>query len=50
MEDGFKPIECSDGDVLDFGDNIYKLAKLKQAMDNLSNSALEFTLNQELSR
>ncbi|MEH2089404.1 KGK domain-containing protein [Nostoc sp.] len=50
MEDRFKSIECNDGDVLDFGDNIYKVAKFKQAMDNSSNSALEFTLNQELSR
>lgn len=24
IEDGFKPIECNDGDVLDFGDNTYK--------------------------
>jgi len=53
MEDEFKAIECNDDDdddVLDFVDNIYKVAKLKQAMDASSNSALEFTLNQELTR
>ncbi|MEH2363451.1 KGK domain-containing protein [Nostoc sp.] len=49
MEDGFKPIECNDGDVLDFGDNIYKVAKLKQAIDTSSNSTLEYKLNQKLS-
>lgn len=50
MEDGFKPIECNDGDVLNFGDNTYKIAKFKQAINTSSNSTLEFTLNQELSR
>ncbi|MHC5719254.1 MAG: KGK domain-containing protein [Nostoc sp.] len=50
MEDGFKAIECNDGDVLDFGGNTYKVAKLKQAMDTSSNSTLELTLNQELTR
>ncbi|MEH2047828.1 KGK domain-containing protein [Nostoc sp.] len=50
MEDGFKPIECNDGDVLDFGDNTYKVAKFKQAMNTSSNSTLESILNQELGR
>lgn len=50
MENGFKAIECNDGDVLDFGGNTYKVAKLKQAMDTSSSSTLEFTLNQELTR
>ncbi|MEH2160416.1 MAG: KGK domain-containing protein [Nostoc sp.] len=50
MEDGFKPIECNDGDVLDFGDNTYKVAKFKQAMDTSSNSRLKDTLNQELNQ
>lgn len=50
MEDGFKAIECNDGDVLDFGGNTYKVAKLKQAMDTSFNSTLGFTLNQELTR
>ncbi|MEH1946725.1 MAG: KGK domain-containing protein, partial [Nostoc sp.] len=50
MQDEFKQIECNDGDVLDFGDNIYKIAKFKQAIDTSSNYALECTLNQELSR
>lgn len=50
MEDGFKPIECNDGDVLDFGDNTYKIGKLKQAINTSSNSILENTLNQELTR
>ncbi|MEH2263701.1 KGK domain-containing protein [Nostoc sp.] len=49
MEDGFKPIECNDGDVLDFGDDIYKVAKFKKAMNTSSNYSLECTLNQELS-
>ncbi|MFN6461855.1 MAG: KGK domain-containing protein [Nostoc sp. DedVER02] len=50
MEDGFKPIECKDGDVLDFGDDIYKVAKFKKAINTSSNYSLECTLNQELSR
>ncbi|MEH2442586.1 KGK domain-containing protein [Nostoc sp.] len=50
MEDGFKQIECNDGDVLNFGDNIYKVAKFKQAMDTSSKYTLECTLSQELSR
>ncbi|MEH2078441.1 MAG: KGK domain-containing protein [Nostoc sp.] len=50
MEDEFKPIECNNGDVLDFGDDIYKVAKFKQAMNTSSNYSLECTLNQELSR
>ncbi|MEH2420995.1 MAG: KGK domain-containing protein [Nostoc sp.] len=50
MEDGFKPIECNNGDVFDFGDNTYKIAKFQQAMDTSSNSMLENALNQELSR
>jgi hypothetical protein len=49
MEDGFKAIECKDGDVLDFGDNTYKIAKFKQAMYTSFNSTLEDTLNEELS-
>ncbi|MEJ6483008.1 KGK domain-containing protein [Nostoc punctiforme UO1] len=48
MEDGFKAIECKDGDVLDFGDNTYKIAKFKQAMYTSFNSTLEDTLNEEL--
>ncbi|MEA5602419.1 KGK domain-containing protein [Nostoc sp. UHCC 0252] len=48
MEDGFKAIECNDGDVLDFGDNTYKIAKFRQAMDISFNSKLEDTLNEEL--
>ncbi|MEH2249947.1 KGK domain-containing protein [Nostoc sp.] len=48
MEDGFKPIECNNGDVLDFGDNTYKIAKFKQAMDTSFNSTLEDTWNEEL--
>lgn len=50
MEDGLKPIECNDGDVLDFGENIYKIAKFKQAIDTSSNYTLAYTLDQELSR
>ncbi|QKQ74112.1 KGK domain-containing protein [Nostoc sp. TCL240-02] len=50
MEDGFKAIECKGGDVLDFGDNTYKIAKFKQAMDTSFNSTLENTLNEELSK
>lgn len=50
MEDEFKQIECNNGDVLDFGDNTYKVAKFKQAIHTSSNSSLECTLNQELSR
>ncbi|MEH2235231.1 KGK domain-containing protein [Nostoc sp.] len=50
MEDGFKPIECNDGDVLDFGENTYKIGKFKQAIDTSFNPTLEDTLNEELSR
>ncbi|MEH1933110.1 MAG: KGK domain-containing protein [Nostoc sp.] len=50
MEDRFKAIECNYGDVLDLGDNIYKVAKLKQAMDTSSNSHLVNILNEELRR
>ncbi|MDF5709901.1 MAG: KGK domain-containing protein [Nostoc sp. S4] len=50
MQDEFKPIECNDGDVLDFGDMTYKIAKFKQAMNASSNSTLTYALNQELSR
>jgi ATP-dependent protease HslVU (ClpYQ) ATPase subunit len=50
MEDGFKAIECNDGDVLDFGDKTYKIAKFRQAMDTSFNSKLEDTFNEELSR
>ncbi|MEH1852434.1 MAG: KGK domain-containing protein [Nostoc sp.] len=50
IQDEFKQIECNDGDVLDFGDNIYKVAKLKQAMDTSSNSHLANILNEELRR
>ncbi|WP_392532521.1 KGK domain-containing protein [Nostoc sp. C117] len=49
MEDGFKAIECNNGDVLDFGDNTYKVAKFKQAINTSFNSTLEDTLNEELS-
>ncbi|MFN6487045.1 MULTISPECIES: KGK domain-containing protein [unclassified Nostoc] len=49
MQDEFKPIQCSDGDVLDFGDNTYKVGKLKQAIDTSFNSTLEYRFNQELS-
>ncbi|WP_335066766.1 KGK domain-containing protein [Nostoc sp.] len=50
MQDEFKPIECNDSDVLNFGDNIYKVAKLKQAMDTSANSHLGNILNEELRR
>ncbi|MFN6473922.1 MAG: KGK domain-containing protein [Nostoc sp. SerVER01] len=50
MPDGFKPIECNDGDVLDFGSNTYKIAKFQQAMETSSNSTLSNVLNQELIR
>lgn len=49
MQDEFKKIECNDGDVFDLGDNTYKVAKFKQAINNSSNSAVELTLNQQLS-
>ncbi|MCW5314616.1 KGK family protein [Nostoc sp. KVJ3] len=49
-QDEFKQIECNDGDVLDFGDNIYKVAKLKQAIDTSYNSHLVNILNEELRR
>ncbi|AVH73572.1 KGK domain-containing protein [Nostoc sp. 'Lobaria pulmonaria (5183) cyanobiont'] len=49
MGDRFKPIECNNGDVLDFGDNTYKIGKFKQAIDTSFNPTIEYKLNQELS-
>ncbi|MBD2246272.1 KGK domain-containing protein [Nostoc sp. FACHB-888] len=49
MEDGFKQIECNDGDILDFGGNTYKIAKFKRAIDASFNATIEYKLNQELS-
>ncbi|WP_334779828.1 KGK domain-containing protein [Nostoc sp.] len=43
-------VEITNNGRQDFGDNIYKVAKLKQAMDTSSNSHLANILNEELRR
>jgi hypothetical protein len=38
MEDNLKLIECNDDDVIECNDLIYKVSKLKQALDILSDN------------
>ncbi len=48
MEDKFKPIQCHDDDVLEVGENTYKVEKLKQSMNTISNDSLANRFNHEL--
>ncbi|NEP40964.1 MAG: KGK family protein [Okeania sp. SIO2H7] len=50
MEDNLKPLECSDKDVLSFGDRTYKVGVLKQAMNNSFNKNLNYSLRDQLER
>ncbi|PAX59715.1 KGK domain-containing protein [Brunnivagina elsteri] len=50
MEDKFKSIECNDDDVMQFGENTYKVDKLKQSINNICNDSLACAVNQELNR
>jgi hypothetical protein len=49
MEENFKPINCNGDDVLEVGENIYKISKLLQALTKASNSSIAYRLQQELS-
>ncbi|BCL39050.1 KGK domain-containing protein [Nostoc sp. MS1] len=49
MEEKFKPISCNGDDVLEVGENIYKISKLLQTLNQASNSSLAYKLQQELS-
>ena len=48
MEGNFKPISCNGDDVLEVGENIYKISKLLQALTKASNSDLAYAIQQEL--
>ncbi|MBD2436764.1 KGK domain-containing protein [Nostoc sp. FACHB-110] len=48
MEDIFKPIECNDDDVIEVGDNTYKVSKIKTGVSQSSNHSLAQRLQQEL--
>ncbi|BAY18380.1 hypothetical protein NIES21_42260 [Anabaenopsis circularis NIES-21] len=48
MEDTFKPIECNDDDVIEVGDNTYKISRLKFGLNQSSNQSLAQKLQQEL--
>ncbi|WP_413199001.1 KGK domain-containing protein [Nostoc piscinale] len=48
MEDIFKPIECNDDDVVEIGDNIYKIRRIKSGTSQSSNQNLSNQLQQGL--
>ncbi|MBE9209348.1 KGK family protein [Nostoc sp. LEGE 06077] len=48
MEDTFKPIKCNEDDVVEFGDNTYKVSKIKFGLSQSSKSSLSYRLQQEL--
>ncbi|MCC5634320.1 KGK family protein [Nostoc sp. CHAB 5844] len=48
MEDIFKFIECNDDDVIEFGDNTYKVSRIKFGLNQSSNHSLAQRLQQEL--
>jgi hypothetical protein len=48
MENKFKLIQCHDDDVLEFGENTYKVDKLKRSINTSSNDSLADRFNQEL--
>ena len=44
MKAELKVIDCNDDDVLEFGDNVYKVSRLKKAMKKSINASLARTL------
>ncbi|MDJ0735246.1 MAG: KGK domain-containing protein [Nostocaceae cyanobacterium] len=48
MNEEFKPLECNDDDVISFGENTYKIDRLKAALNKSSNNNLAYNLNQQL--
>jgi hypothetical protein len=42
MEDGFKQIECNDGDIVGFDNNIYKIGIFRTAVATSSGSSLAY--------
>ncbi|AFY34747.1 KGK domain-containing protein [Calothrix sp. PCC 7507] len=50
MEDKFKPIECNDGDVIEFGNNTYKIDRFIKAVHQSCNASLGYQLHQELNK
>ncbi|MBD2597222.1 KGK family protein [Nostoc spongiaeforme FACHB-130] len=48
MKDIFKTIECNDDDVVEIGDNTYKIRKIKSGVSKSSNPSLSYKLQQEL--
>jgi KGK domain len=48
MEDKFELLKCADEDVLEVGENTYKVDKLKRSMNTISNDSLANKFHQEL--